>query len=171
MVKKTVWLFFFALVCLSPAHAQIGASIDDFKAGNFAAAQGFTFRTMYQLTDDPVYKGYYAFNFITADQRYKLQLIADQKGRNIVFEYLFYPPTDDQSLALKDGSVTLEYVAQASKRNIGVEQYISLVSEANGGARNKQYNRAIGGYFVTLTRYDTPQLSGWGLGIRLDNHT
>jgi hypothetical protein len=165
MIKKTLWFFFLPVICLSAAYAQIGASVDDFKTSKFAVAEGFAFRQTYLLTDDPVYKGKYAYNFFTADQRYKIQLIAEKKGKNIVFEYLFYPATDDRMLALKDGSITLDFIAQASERRIGIEQYISLVSEANSGARNIKYGKKIDAFFLSLTRYDTAQISGWGLGI------
>jgi hypothetical protein len=165
MIKKTAWFFLFSLVCLSAANAQIGRSVDEFRQSKFAAAEGFTFLDSYQLTDDPVYRGKFAFNFFTADKRYNLQLIADKKGRNIVFEYLFYSATDDVMLSLKDGSISLAFIAQASADTVLPEAYISLVAETNGGARNKKYSRVMSGYTVSLTRFDTKKLSGWSIGI------
>jgi hypothetical protein len=165
MIKKTLWFFLISFVCLSAAHARIGGSIDDFKISKLAAAEGFAFHDMYQLTDDPAYQGKYAFNFFTVDKRYKLQLIADKKGNNIVYEYLFYPAADDQMIALKDGSIAISFVSQASTQAVLPEQFVSLVSEVNGGARNVKHSRDISGYVVSLTRYDTKILSGWSIGI------
>jgi len=165
MIKKTVLVFLFCCICLSAAHARIGSSVDDFRKSEFAAAEGFTFHDSYQLTDDPVYQGRYAHNFFTADKRYKLQLIADRKGENIVFEYLFYPAADGQAIALKDGSIAISFAAHASAQAIAPGQFVSLVSEANMGARNVKYTRDINGYTVALTRYDTKMLSGWSIGI------
>jgi hypothetical protein len=165
MIKRTLWFFLFSFVSLSAAYARIGGSIDDFKKSKLAAAEGFTFHDSYQLTDDPVYDGKYAYNFFTADKRYKLQLIADKKGTGIVYEYLFYPVAEDQMIALKDGSIAISFVSQASMQAVLPEQFVTLVSEANKGTRNVKYSKGISGYTVSLTRYDTKILSGWSIGI------
>jgi hypothetical protein len=165
MIKKTAWFFLLSCACASSACAQIGASVEDFKTGTFALAEGFTQQSTYQITDDPLYKGTYAYNFFTADKRYKLQLIADKKGKHILFEYLFYPVADDQMIALKDGSIAISFVAQSSQEAVAPEQFVSLVSEANKGKRNIKYTKAINGYTVSVTRFDTPRLTGWSIGI------
>jgi hypothetical protein len=165
MIKKAFWFFLFSFVLLSTVYARVGRSVDEFRKTDFAAAEGFKFRDSYLITDDPLYKGKYAYNFFTQDKRYKLQLITDKGGRNIVFEYLFYPASDDQILALKDGSIALSFIAQSSNNTVAPEAYISLVSEANVGERNIKYSRNINGYVVAVTRYDNKVLSGWSIGI------
>jgi len=133
MIKKTVWFFLFSCACLSAAYAQIGRSVDDFRKSEFAAAENFTFHDTYLLTDDPVYQGKYAHNYFTPDKRYKLQLIADKKGKTIVFEYLFYPAADDQMIALKDGSIALSFVSQASAQAVTPEQFVSVIDFRSSG--------------------------------------
>jgi hypothetical protein len=168
MIKKTFWFFLFILltfVYLMPCFAQIGSSVNDFKKSKFAKKEGFSYHDTYQLTNDPFYKGKYAYNFFTADKRYRIQLIADEKGKNIAFEYLFYPVTMDEMLALKDGSITLDFVAQSTAKNVSPEQYISLVSEANRGIRNHKYFKKVNGYVMVVTRYDNNMISGWSIGI------
>jgi len=168
MIKKTVWLFLFTsltFVYLTAAFAQIGGTINDFKKSKFARKEGFSYQDGYQLTNDPFYKGKYAYNFFTSDKRYKIQLIADEKGKNVVFAYLFYPVTIDEMLALKDGSITLDFVAQFTSQKVTPEQYISLVSEANRGVRNHKYFKKVNGYVLTVTRYDNKMIAGWSIGI------
>ena len=165
MIKKTVWFSLFLLTFLSRAHGSVGGSVDDFKNSKFAAAENFAFHDSYLITDDPVYKGKYAFNFFTPDRRYKLQLIADKRGKNIVFEYLLYPAADDQMIALKDGSIAISFVSQSSGQAVPAEQFVSIVSEANRGSRNVKYTKDINGYSVTVARYETDALSGWAIGI------
>jgi hypothetical protein len=168
MIKKT--LCFFIFISFSFAHlaavfAQIGGSVSDFKKSKFARKEGFSYQDTYQLTDDPSYKGKYAYNFYTADKRYRIQLIADQNGKNIVFAYLFYPVTMDEMLALKDGSITLDFVAQSTLQKVPPEQYIALVSEANRGLRNRKYFKSVNGYVLTVTRYENKMINGWSIGI------
>jgi hypothetical protein len=171
MIKKTFWFFLFisctlcTFVHLTPGFARVGSSVSDFKKSKFAKKEGFSFHDTYQLTNDPFYKGKYAYNFFTEDKRYRIQLIADQNGKNIVYEYLFYPVTMDEMLALKDGSITLDFVAESTAQNVPPEQYISLVSEANRGIRNHKYFKKVNGYVLVVTRYDNKMINGWSIGI------
>ena len=166
MLNRTVFLLICSCVCAPLAHAQIGGSLESFKTGKFALAEGFTFHGSYLITDDPVHQGRYAYNFFTGDNRYRIQLIADKKGKNVVFEYFFYPADDDPMAAMKDGSIALSFVSQASGKAVGPEEFVSLVSEANRGRRNIKFTKIIKGYTVSMTRHDTDVLRGWSIGIR-----
>ncbi|MCU0650737.1 MAG: hypothetical protein MUC52_00690 [Candidatus Omnitrophica bacterium] len=165
MIKKTLISLFFFAVSAGCAFGQIGRSVDEFKKSKFAVQEGFKFHDSYLITEDPLYQGKYAFNFFTADKRYKLQIIADRLGKAIVFEYLFYPVADNEMIALKDGSITLDFVSQSSGGKVSADQYISLVCEANAGNRNVKYTRKIEDFIVALTRYDNKMISGWSIGV------
>ncbi|HOU35964.1 MAG TPA: hypothetical protein PLJ26_00890 [Candidatus Omnitrophota bacterium] len=166
MIKKIfpflVWSFIYA----SCAYAQIGTSVKAFKAGSFARAEGFTLQGSYLITEDPAFEGKYAYNFFTEDNRYRIQLIADKKGNNIVFEYLMYPFAEDPDLAMKDGSIAISFVSQASAQAVTPDEFVSLVSEANKGAPNVRYTKVIRGYTVSMTRHRTEILTGWSIGVR-----
>ncbi|HNQ51196.1 MAG TPA: hypothetical protein PLP56_00895 [Candidatus Omnitrophota bacterium] len=166
MHKITASFFIWFCVCAPAACAQIGGSVEGFKTGKFALAEGFNLHGSYLITDDPVHQGRYAYNFFTADNRYRIQLIADKKGRNIVFEYFFYPADDDPMAAMKDGSIAIAFVSQASGTEVGPEEFVSLVSEANRGRPNIKFTKIIKRYTVSMTRHDTDILKGWSIGIR-----
>lgn len=166
MLKKTAIFFVLLLcACATDAHAGIGAPVRAFKTGRFAVSEGFTLQGSYRITDDPLYEGKYAYNFFTADNRSRIQLIADKKGAEVVFEYLFYPPADDPVAAGKDGSAAISFVAQASRNAIAPEEFIPLVAEANMGLANIRHTKSINGYTVSMTRHDTDILKGWSIGV------
>lgn len=174
MMKKTagifnivclVCFFFFLTVLPGDSHARIGFSVDDFRKSRICRQEGFYDHGSYLLTDDPVYKGRFASNFMSADRRYRVQLISDKKNGRVLFQYLYYDHTGDTVLSLKDGSVSLSFVAEASSGSIDAEEFISLVAQANRGDRNVKFTRDIGGYSVSVTRYEGEMINGWSIGI------
>lgn len=166
MTKKIFPFLIWLCIWASCAYAQIGTSVKAFRTGPFARAEGFALQGSYLITEDPNFEGKYAYNFFTEDNRYRIQLIADKKGSNIVFEYLVYPSAEDPELAMKDGSIALSFVSQASAQAISPDEFVSLVSEANKGAPNIKYSKVIKGYTVSMTRHRTGILTGWSIGVR-----
>jgi len=160
--------FFSFLPVLAPISlAQIGSTVEDFRKSQLVKHEGFSDHGSYELKDDPVFKGKYAYNFMSADKRYRIQLITEKRGGRIVFQYLFYDSTDDVIQSLKDGSVTLAFVSESSAAAVNLEQYISLVAEANRGDRNSKYTRNIDGYMVSVIRYQGPVINGWSIGLSM----
>lgn len=166
MFKKTAFFVLLLIFCAADAQALIGSSVKAFKTGSFAVSEGFTLQGSYRITEDPLYAGKYAYNFFTADNRSRIQLIADKKGTGVIFEYLFYPFADDPTAAMKDGSIAISFVAQASRNAIAPEEFVSLVAEANRGLPNIRHTKSINGYTVSMTRHDADILKGWSIGIR-----
>jgi len=76
-----------------------------------------------------------------------------------------YPDADDSELAMKDGSVAISFVSEASDQAVSPEEFISLVSEVNRGQKNFKYIRGINGYTVSMTHHQTDILTGWSIGV------
>jgi hypothetical protein len=149
----------------SKASAEIGKSINDFKKCNFYNILRIKHDDSHQVLFDPEprYIGKTSFNFLgylDKEQRYRMQLIADKDGKNIILQYLFCPLTKDKQLALNDSIFIFGFVKETSGGKINIDEFTNFMQRVSKLPLDKEYNQIINGYLITIAIFE-----GWHIYI------
>ena len=142
MRRKVKKIINFVMLCflflVDSAFAEIGRSVGEFKQSNFTRAFKFRYRDNYEVGLGLEFSGKTAFIYQSRDNKYTIEFIADENGKNIVSQRLFFSFNPVFILFRSDSFCASGFAQEASGGRIKVGEFLGFIEKVPRGNLGKR---------------------------------